>query len=213
MSSSDTAADTVTVVGTYDPTTADPRVWGFGGPDQARPGSAKGEPDRLDEILVDQATLERSRGDVTASSVRPLDGSAVHLADLPALSEAVLAATDNTGEPTVGEPRTVATSGLPAYLDELEPQRSAVAAASFAVTLQLVLLSWFVLFLIVSAMSDERAGEIALAKLRGMRPRTTVSFGLAEPVLLLLAAVPVGLGLAYVLDRLLAERYLAPAPR
>jgi hypothetical protein len=208
--SSDAAVDAVTLVGTYDPTTADPRVWGLGDPEQAQPGSAKGEPDRLDEIIVDQSTLASSRGDVTAASFRPLDPATVHVGDLPAVTAAVLAATDNT--PTVAEdsPRTAATSGLTAYLADLEPQRAAVAAASFAVTAQLVMLSWFVLFLIVSAMSDERAGEIALAKLRGMSPRSTVSFGLAEPVILLLLAVPVGLAIAVSIDVLLAGQYLAP---
>ncbi len=208
--SSDVAADTVRLVGTYDPVTADPRVWGLGNPEQAQPGSAKGEPDRLDEILVDQSTLEASRGDVTAASFRPLDPTTVHLGDLPLLTTAVLAATDNTSAPEGQGPRTVATSGLTEFLAELEPQRTGVAAASFAVTVQLVMLSWFVLFLIVSAMSDERAGEIALAKLRGMSPRSTVAFGLAEPVLLLLLAAPVGLLIAYGVDLLLTDRYLAP---
>lgn len=208
--SSDELVDTVALVGTYDPASADPQVWGIGGPEQAQPGSAKGEPDRLDEILVDQSTLASSRGDVTAASFRLIDPTTVHVADLPALTAAVLDATDNT--PTFAQevPRTAATSGLIAYLAELDPQRAGVAAASFAVTVQLVMLSWFVLFLIVSAMSDERSGEIALAKLRGMSPRSTVSFGLAEPVLLLVLAVPVGLAIAYGVDVLLAERFLAP---
>jgi hypothetical protein len=208
--SADVAADTVTIVGTYDPLTADPQVWGLGSPDQARPGSAKGEPDRLDEILVDQATLELSRGDVTAGSFRPLDAGTVHLADLPALSAAVLATTDNASTATTEGPRTVATSGLLGYLAELEPERDGVAAASFAVSVQLVLLAWFVLFLLVSAMSDERAGEIALAKLRGMSRRATVTFGLAEPVLLLLLAIPVGLLIAWAGTLWLTERFLAP---
>lgn len=208
--SSDVTADTVRLVGTYDPATADPRVWGLGSPEQAQPGSAKGEPDRLDEILVDQSALEASRGDVTAASFRPLDPTTVHLADLPSLTAAVALATDNTGSAAGPGPRTVATSGLIEFLAQLEPQRTGVAAASFAVTVQLVMLSWFVLFLIVSAMSDERAGEIALAKLRGMSPRSTVAFGLAEPVLLLLLAAPVGLLIAYGADLLLTDRYLAP---
>ncbi len=208
--SADPAADTVSIVGTYDVFSADPQVWGLGSPDQARPGSAEGEPDRLDEILVDRATLEATKGDVTAASFRRLDAQTVHVADVPALTTAVLAATDNANTATTDGPRSVATSGLVGFLDELEPDRAGVAAASFAVSVQLVLLAWFVLFLIVSAMSDERAGEIALAKLRGMSRRSTVTFGLAEPVLLLLLAAPIGLAIAYAVNVWLAGRYLAP---
>lgn len=208
--SADVVADSVTVVGTYDVLSAAPVTFGLGSPDQARPGSAKGEPDRIDEVLVDRSTLEASRGDVTSLSFRPLDAQTVHVADLPGLTAAVAAATDNTTQVGTEGPRTVATSGLPVFLEELEPVRTGVAAAAFAVSIQLVLLAWFVLFLIVSAMSDERAGEIALAKLRGMSRRSTVTFGLAEPVLLLLIAAPVGLAVAYVANLVLANRYLAP---
>ena len=63
-----------------------------------------------------------------------------------------------------------------------------------------MLLAWFALFLVVSATSEERSGEVALAKLRGMGARSTFLFGLAEPLLLLLVAVPVGLAVAYAVN-------------
>ena len=206
---SDPADDTVTVVGTYDAATAKPSVWGLDRPGQLAVGLAPDAPDRFDEIVVDQQTMERSNGDVAAASFRAIEADRVHLGSLPALRSAVEEATS----PALvegAEIRALAVSGLPQYLDELQPQLDSVRAASFAVTAQLVLLAWFVLFLIIAATGDERSGEIALAKLRGMTPRSTLFFGLAEPLILLLVALPIGLALAYVADVFLTARYLGP---
>lgn len=216
---SDPRADTVTLVGTYDPTTADPAVWGLAHPDQYSTPSNPDAPDILDEVLVDQATMERSNGDVAAVAFRALNAESVHLGDVPALRATVATVTDVTiapppivGAPQIsgGPPATLSISGLPDFLDSLQPVLDNVAATSFAVTAQLVLLAWFVLFLVIAATSEERSGEIALAKLRGMTPRSTVAFGLAEPVILLLVALPVGAALAYAADVWLTRRYLVP---
>jgi hypothetical protein len=206
---SDAAADRVTVVGTYDASTADPAVWGLERPSQYAPNPVPDGPDRYDEILVDEATMLRSNGDLAAISFRAIDASTVFLRNLPELRAAVVAATQSQDITSAG-PKTVALSGLPDYLDSLDPQLAAVAASSFAVTAQLVLLAWFVLFLVVAATSEERSGEVALAKLRGMTPRATVGFGLAEPLLLLALAVPLGLVVAYLADLMLTTRFLAP---
>ena len=205
---SDPAADRVTVVGTYDPDTADPAVWGLAQPGQFRPPAIEGSPDRLDEIVVDEATMMGSRGDVAAVSFRALEAGTVSLAEVPELRAAVVAATAVPDLSSLESPRVLVESGLPDYLDAQQPELDSLFAASFAVTAQLVLLAWFVLFLIISATSDERSGEIALAKLRGMSPRSTVLFGLAEPVLLLVVAAPIGLAIALAVDRVLTERIL-----
>ncbi|HET7899892.1 MAG TPA: ABC transporter permease [Candidatus Nanopelagicales bacterium] len=206
--SSDSKADTVTVVGYYDQASADPVVWGLDSPAQFAPARIEGPPDRLDEIVVGEQTMLDTNGDVAAVSLRRIDAARVHLADLPQLRAAVTAATaiDPSAVPT--GPRTLSISGMIEHLDGLQPQLDSVAVAAFAVTAQLVLLAWFVLFLVVAATSDERAGEIALAKLRGMSRRSTLAFGLAEPVLLVLVAVPVGLLIAWAADTVLTHSYL-----
>jgi hypothetical protein len=206
----DPADDTVVVVGTYDPTTADQSVWGLASPNQYSPAQIEGAPDRLDEVLVDEQTMLRSTGDLSAVSFRALDAGQVRLPDLGALDAAVVATTSSPADTPPTEVRTTATSGLPAYLTELEPQRDAVGAASLAVTAQLVLLAWFVLFLVVAGTSEERSGEVALAKLRGMTPGATVAFGLGETVLLLVLSLPLGLALAWLTDVLLASEVLTP---
>ena len=57
---------------------------------------------------------------------------------------------------------------------------------------QLVLLAWVILAHVVGSATEERAPELGLAKLRGQGPGRTVRFGLAEVVLLLLVAAPLG---------------------
>jgi len=47
---SDPAADRVIVVGTYDPTTADPAVWGLERPGQYAPNPVPDGPDRYDDL-------------------------------------------------------------------------------------------------------------------------------------------------------------------
>ncbi|MFN8147850.1 MAG: FtsX-like permease family protein [Candidatus Nanopelagicales bacterium] len=207
--SSEAVNDTVEVVGIYDVSSADPAVWGLDDPAQYQPARTEGPPGRLDEFVVDEQTMLSSTADVAAVSVRLLDAASVHLSDLPALRAAVGSAVA-LDDVTAPGPRTLSLSGLPDHLDSLQPQLDAVAAAAFAVTAQLVLLAWFVLFLVVAATSDERAGEIALAKLRGMSRRATLGFGLAEPVILVVVALPLGLLLAWVADTVLARSYLVP---
>ncbi len=200
--SANAAADQVEVVGTYDAATADPKVWGLVSPAQFQPASDPFGPDRLDEIVVDEATMLSVSGasDVAATSFRALDATTVHMSVLPDLRQAVESAVAVTSTAVGTTPRTLASSGLPSFLDALDPELADVAAASFAVTAALVLLAWFALFLVVSATSEERSGEVALAKLRGMGAPSVFVFGLAEPLLLLLAAAPVGLAVAYAIN-------------
>ncbi len=208
--SSDAVADQVTVVGTYDEATADPAVWGPVSPAQFQPAAAPDGPDHLDEIVVDQQTLASGIADVAATSFRALDATSVHASGVPALRDAVGAALVVIPASSIAGPQVLASSGLLTFLDSLEPALAATAAASFAVTAALVLLAWFALFLVVSATSEERSGEVALAKLRGMGARSTFLFGLAEPLLLLLVAVPVGLAVGYAVNAFITGVVMVP---
>lgn len=206
----DVATDQVTVVGTYDAATADPNVWGLVGPAQFQLSKSPDGPDRLDEIVVDEATFLDGSGDVAATSFRPLDPTTVHATSIAALRQAVESAVAVRPASVGSGPQSVASSGLPEFLDALDPDLADVAAASFAVTAALVLLAWFALFLVVSATSEERSGEVALAKLRGMGARSTFAFGLAEPLLLLLVALPVGVAVAYGINTAITDAAMAP---
>ncbi|HEY5185229.1 MAG TPA: hypothetical protein VIM19_10080 [Actinomycetes bacterium] len=181
----------VRVVGVYDAATAKPSVWGPSTPAQASPGVREGDPDRLDEILVPQDEILGSQGQVQVAALRPLLPDRLTVDALPGVVASVgEAAATSDPQRTVHLSRV---STLADAVDQLAPDRFQVRTAAFAVTAQLVLLAWAVLFLIVSATADERSGEVALAKLRGMRASATMLFGMGESVLLLLAAIPLGL--------------------
>lgn len=60
------------------------------------------------------------------------------------------------------------------------------------ITAQLLVVAWLLLFIAVTDAAEVRGPEVALAKLRGQGGLRTVFFGLSEPVLLLLAALPAG---------------------
>lgn len=207
------AGNEATVVGTYDVGTADLETWGPQSPAQAAPAGGAGDgPDHVDEVVVDQGSVLAATSELRVTGFRALRAERVHLADLPA-AEAVV-------PPDAG--RLLAGQGLPtfsvlaplgSFVQGLAPDRSLVRDSAFAVTAQLLLLAWFVLFLVVAAATEERAGEVALAKLRGMGPWATASFGLSEVVALLVLALPLGALASWAASRALAGSMLTAGTR
>ncbi|WP_432835900.1 FtsX-like permease family protein [Dactylosporangium sp. CA-092794] len=102
------------------------------------------------------------------------------------------------------------TTGLPAVLRDIDADQRAIARTAPVIAVPLLLLCWFVLFLLVASLTEERGPEIALAKLRGYAPGRAARFGLGEVVLLAAAAAPVGLAAGLALVRLAARALLAP---
>ncbi|HEU4676218.1 MAG TPA: FtsX-like permease family protein [Motilibacteraceae bacterium] len=204
----DPAGNTATIVGTYDVGTADLEVWGPQSPAQAAPAGGAGDgPDHADEVVVDRASVLAATSELRVTGFRALRAERVHLVDLPA-AEAVVP--PNAGRLLAGQglPTFSVLAPLGSFVQGLAPERALVRDSAFAVTAQLVLLAWFVLFLVVAAATEERAGEVALAKLRGMGPWATASFGLSEVVALLVLALPLGAVLSWGAARLLAGAML-----
>jgi putative ABC transport system permease protein len=110
--------------------------------------------------------------------------------DLPGLKAAV---NELLIDPTLQGTGAVATSSIPQLTDQITTSWQTLDVQVFLITCQLLLLTWLLLFLIVTDAAEARAGEVALAKLRGHGRLRTVAFGLSEPVLLLAVALPVGL--------------------
>ncbi|MGZ4596391.1 MAG: hypothetical protein ACXV3V_05640, partial [Actinomycetes bacterium] len=102
------------------------------------------------------------------------------------------------------------TSQLPAALQRANDGRELVRIAAPLAVAQLVLLAWWTLFLIVGSATEERSPELGLAKLRGLSGGQTGRFGLAETVLLLLVAAPLGTVLGYLSVRAAGPRVFAP---
>jgi hypothetical protein len=133
-----------------------------------------------------------------------VDPSAIRVADVPRLRDAV---SSYLGSDTTGPQRK---TGLLDLLDSFETERSQTALASAVVSVQLALLALLLLSLVITDTSEARGGEVALAKLRGLRPRAVAAVALREPVLLLLLAIPLGLALAYAGAVILARAVLVP---
>jgi hypothetical protein len=86
----------------------------------------------------------------------------------------------------------IATSDIPATLGTVEAGWNAIAVPVLLITAQLLVPVWLLLFLAVRDAAEARGPEIALAKLRGYGPWRSIVFGLSEPTLLLLIALPAG---------------------
>ena len=160
-----------------------------------------------DALFTHAATFERLPADVPLRAVVavPADLRQVRLADAAALSADRRAAVV-TLQASAREAQ-VRTS-LPDLLDRARSSADLLRAPVLLVVLQLLVLSWLVLFTVVANSVDARGPEVALAKLRGLPARATVGFGLLEPFLLLLLAVPLGLGVALAAVRTVADRSL-----
>jgi putative ABC transport system permease protein len=101
-------------------------------------------------------------------------------------------------------------TGLLSVLAQADKDRTQIQRDTLLITLQLALLGGLVLFRLVSDTMRARTNEIALARLRGLNTGGVLRFMLAEPVVLVVLAVPVGLALGLLTVRALALVALAP---
>ena len=91
-------------------------------------------------------------------------------------------------------------TGLPGAFRDIATDAEAISESVPVVSVPLILLCWFVLFVVVANLSAARGPEVALAKLRGYNQPSTIYFGLAEALALIVLAAPIGvlLGLGLV---------------
>lgn len=194
------------VVGLYRPNNRDDPYW-FSQDFFNEHASGGDSADVSDAIFTDKGTFDRARGLVARVAVQlPLDIPRVRLADeeplrtrLAAFRGAISADGVVSAATTLGE-----------VFDNADNSRHRLEISVLIVAGQLLVLSWFVLYLVVANASEARGPEIALAKLRGLTPRGTVTFGLLEPVLLVCLAAPLGLVLARLAVEALARIRLLP---
>lgn len=202
------ASATVTnlrIVGTYRPRdTADPFWFGFNYFDAHTFGD---KPPVIDALFVSQATVLAIRHPAYAIADfdYPLTPAAVRLSN-ETRQRAAVAALIGHGPPGTG---LVVQSGLGGVLASADGERRLLNVATLLVTLQLVLLAWLVLFQVAADAIEARGDEIAMAKLRGHGPVATLRFGMSEPLLLLAAAVPVGVASAWGVTHAFAARVFA----
>ncbi|HET6213093.1 MAG TPA: FtsX-like permease family protein [Micromonosporaceae bacterium] len=185
------------VVGIYAPRDGAEPYWGgtayFAGAGSVNPEGAE----RIDAIFTGAEDDVRLDGDASVAMRidYPLRTAEVRLADVSPLKAELgsfglaLRATDLDLQ-----------TALPDTLKEIDADQRAIGRTVPVIAVPLVLLCWFVLFLLVASLTEERGPEIALAKLRGFPSGRAARFGLGEVLLLIAFAAPLGVvaGLAVV---------------
>ena len=101
------------------------------------------------------------------------------------------------------------TSSIPTTFATLQASWRAVEVPVFLITVQLLTLSWLLLFLAVTDAVEARGPEVALAKLRGHGRLRTVLFGVSEPAALLLLALPLGVLIGWAATSVLSRVLLS----
>jgi len=203
----DPVPSTVTVVGSYQLVNSQDVYWQGRHYFDELPGSGDG-PDTVDAVFVDKselATLAPTQAQVQVDY--PIAASQIRLADVAQLKAAVGQLTAFRSAPGRGDSFT---TGLLGVLAAEQRERSQVNVATLLVSLQLAVLAWLVLFQVVADAVEAKGPEIALAKLRGLSPAATIRFGLAEPLLLVLLATPLGVLGGWLSVRTMAGTVLAP---
>lgn len=109
----------------------------------------------------------------------------------------------------VSDEQTNVTTSLPKVLHLADGESHLLKTVVLLVALQLVVLTFLVLFLIVASAAEDRGAEVALAKLRGHRLPTVLQIALAEPAILLALSAPVGLLVGRLVVGRLASTVLA----
>lgn len=187
------AASRVRIVGAYRLRDAADPFWEGRSYFDAHPGVGAGfVPDTVDGLFVDRSELQTlAAGSTMQVQVDyPIDPGRLRLAGVGRLKSSVQQLLELRPAPASGD--SFSTNVLP-VLAAAHSEQLLVNLSTLLVSLQLAVLAWLVLFQVIADAVEAKGAEIALAKLRGLRPTATVRFGLAEPVLLVAVATPLGL--------------------
>jgi putative ABC transport system permease protein len=206
VGSNQTASVTLTIVGAYQLRSAQDPFWQGRGYFNAHPGSAD-FPDVVDDIFVDKAELGvlAKPSHVEVQVDYPIDASQVRLADVGKLKADVNNLNAYRADSEDGDSYT---TNVLQVLNAAHSEQRLVNLSTLLVSLQLAVLAWLVLFQVIADAVEAKGSEIALAKLRGLRPLATIRFGLAEPLLLVALATPLGLLGGWLSVRLFASAVL-----
>jgi putative ABC transport system permease protein len=163
----------------------------------------------LDALFTSQATM--AAVPPTAQGTGVLDyrlvTGAVRPADVPGLQSGIAGLVNST---QLQLDQVVVGSAIPDSLAVIEASWRTVLVPVWLITAQLLSVSWLLLFLAVTDAIQARGPEIALARLRGRGRWRTLAFGLSEPALLLLLALPLGVFVAWAATLGLSSLLLSP---
>ncbi len=130
------------------------------------------------------------------------------------LDEAASSATDVPRDAELGVEggtlRADDTNSLADVVEEVRFQQSTARSSIAPAVLSLVLVALALLMRLLNAASELRVPELALASLRGVTARRLWGLGLAEPVVVLLVAAPLGITFGLGLSVALVRSWLVP---
>jgi putative ABC transport system permease protein len=171
--------------------------------------AATGGGGTFDALFTPAATMAAANADTQGSGVVDdvLVTRQVMLSDVKLLQTALIALANS---PDLANLQVQITSGIQESFASLQQSWQTLEVPVFLITLQLLTLSWLLLFLCVTDAVQARGPEVALAKLRGHGRLRVVAFGLSEPLTLLALALPLGVVAGWAATLLLAKILLAP---
>lgn len=173
------------------------------------PTAGGGSGAHWDALFASEATFNDApaseQGDGTVLDT--LNPAGVRPSDISALTSAV---NELSADTALEQDNISVTSSIPQLTGQVTSDWQTLDVPVFLISLQLLLLAWLLLFLIATDASEARAVEVALAKLRGYGRARIAAFGISEPALLLLTALPVGALLGWAASAGLTRFLLRP---
>jgi putative ABC transport system permease protein len=199
------------VTGIYEPTPADP-WWGLRAFFPSPPERAAGSDPPIDAVLVEHAALQRELDrsltrSLLVTAERPLDPGQLRLDNAAALVGAVAQFRRGAWASAGG---TRVETRLPFLVDQAGLDRRGLTTPVLLATVQLVALVMLMLLVVARMAADARAGEIALAKLRGASSRQAFLLATYELAVVTLVAFPLALAIAWGGTSALARVQLRP---
>ena len=137
----------------------------------------------------------------------PADATPADLAEAVATAETLANTEDVERGTLVGIPDT---NNLEQVAADVRDQQSTARKSIAPAVLSLVLVALALLMRLLRAASEIRVPELALASLRGVSSARLWLLGLAEPLVVLAVAVPLGVGFGIGLGAVLTRQWLVP---
>jgi putative ABC transport system permease protein len=164
----------------------------------------------IDSIFTPRATMETAQHDVQGTAVidDELIPGQVSTANVGLFSNQMIAFANDS---SFTQAQITITTNIAGTIGSAEAAWHSVAVPVALITAELLALCLLMLFTAVTEAVDSRGTDIALARLRGHGRIRTLGFGLAEPVVVMLIALPAGVLAGWQVARMLSSAMLRAA--